>query len=416
MTYKTPWVYKSGLLYLILLGFLPGFAPAQSYDLLLKGGHVIDPANNLSRPMDLAISQGKIALVADRIDTSLSRKVIDVSGLYVVPGLIDPHAHVFVGSSPRTFADGFSSVSPDDFSFKSGITTMVDAGTSGWRNFEEFKHQVIDQSATRILAFLNIVGVGMVGSPHEQNIQDMDPYLTGLMIEKYPDIIVGTKIGHFHGEDFTPVQRALDAGIREDVPVLIECHLPEIPLQVILDNLRSGDIFTHTYGRVNDRQSILDDHGDLQPYVIKARQKGVFFDVGHGGGSFHFSEAVPATRGGFWPDSFGTDLHRFSMNSGMKDMLNIMSKFLSLGMPLNEVIEAATIKPATMLKRHDLGHLAVGAEADIAIIRLVEGQFGFIDSGGEAIEGTRKLQAEITIRAGKIVWDLNGLSAKRFTE
>jgi dihydroorotase len=293
---------------------------------------------------------------------------------------------------------------------------MVDAGTSGWRNFEEFKHQVIDQSATRVLAFLNIVGVGMVGSPHEQNIQDMDPYLTGLMIEKYPDIIVGTKIGHFHDADFTPVQKALDAGVREDVPVLIECHLPEIPLQVILDNLRPGDIFTHTYGRVNDRQSIMDEQGNLQPYVVKARQKGVYFDVGHGGGSFHFSEATPAARLGFWPDSFGTDLHRLSMNSGMKDMLNIMSKFLSLGMPLYEVIEAATIKPAMMLKRPDLGNLTVGSEADIAVLSLVEGQFGFIDSGGEVIEGSRKLQAEITIRAGKIVWDLNGLTAKKFAE
>lgn len=391
-------------------------AGAQNFDLILKGGHVIDPANQIDGIMDVAIAQGKIARVAENIPTEESRQTVDVSGLYVVPGLIDPHTHLFVGTTPRTFANGFSSVSPDDFSFRSGITTMVDAGTSGWRNFETFKAQVIDQSATRVLAFLNIVGVGMVGSPHEQNLQDMDPYLTGLMIRKYADIIVGTKIGHFHGETFEPVQKALEAGKAQDVPVLIECHLPEIPLEVILENLRPGDIFTHTYGRVNDRESILDDQGKLKSSVINARRKGVKFDVGHGGGSFHFSEALPATRQGFWPDSFGTDLHRFSMNSGMKDMLNIMSKFLAMGMPVYQVIESATSKPAAMLKRPDLGSLSVGAEADVAVLRILEGNFGFIDSGRESKEGNQKLQAEITFRAGRVMWDLNGLTASKFAE
>lgn len=188
------------------------YLPAQSFDLLLKGGHLIDPKNNLDGLFDLAIVDGKIAAVQENIAVADAKKVIDATGLYVVPGLIDLHTHVFVGPNSKTFANGFSSVSPDDFSFRSGITTMVDAGTSGWRNFEEFKAQIIDQSATRVLAFLNIVGVGMVGSPHEQNLQDMDPYLTGLMIEKYPDIIVGTKIGHYQGTEITPVQRAIEAG------------------------------------------------------------------------------------------------------------------------------------------------------------------------------------------------------------
>lgn len=256
----------------------------------------------------------------------------------------------------------------------------------------------------------------MVGSPHEQNLQDMDPYLTGLMIGKYPDIIVGTKIGHFHGATFEPVQKALDAGKAQEVPLLVECHLPEIPLDVILQNLRPGDIFTHTYGRVNDRESILDTSGNLKTSVVKARQKGVLFDVGHGGGSFHYSEAVPATRQGFWPDSFGSDLHRFSMNSGMKDMLNIMSKFLIMGMPLSEVIESATSKPAAMIKRPDLGHLGIGAEADIAVLSMLTGSFGYVDSGRETKEGHEKLQAEITFRAGRVVWDLNGLTTDKFAE
>ncbi|MCB0689848.1 MAG: amidohydrolase/deacetylase family metallohydrolase [Saprospiraceae bacterium] len=397
-------------IYLITTFYVHG----QPYDLLLKGGHLIDPKNEIDQLMDVAITEGKIAATGDNIAISQAKKVIDVSGLYVVPGLIDPHTHVFVGSAPRTFANGFSSVSPDDFSFKSGITTMVDAGTSGWRNFETFKSQVIDQSTTRVLAFLNIAGVGMVGPPSEQNIQDMDPYLTDLMIKKYPDIIVGVKIGHYTGDEFTPVQRALDAGSAQDVPVLVECHLPEIPLEVLLERLRPGDILTHAYGRVNDRASILDDQDHLKDAVVAARKKGVLFDVGHGGGSFHYSEAVPATKQGFWPDSFGSDLHRFSMNSGMKDMLNIMSKFLNLGMPLYDVIAAATNKPAAMIKRPDLGNLGIGSEADIAVLKVLDGKFGFTDSGKETAQGSQKLQAELTIRAGKIVWDLNGLSTQNF--
>lgn len=387
---------------------------AQEFDLLLKGGQVIDPANEINSELDIAIKDGKIAAIEANLDAQRAKNTIDVSGMVVTPGLIDPHTHVFVGSTPRTFANGFSSVSPDDFSFKSGITTMVDAGTSGWRNFETFKSQVIDQSNTRVLAFINIVGVGMVGPPSEQNIQDMDPYLTGLMIKKYPDIIVGTKIGHYTGDEFTPVQRALDASATEEKPLLVECHLPEIPLEVLMERLRPGDIFTHAYGRVNDRASILDEEDHLKPEVMEARKKGVYFDVGHGGGSFHYSEAIPATKQGFWPDSFGSDLHRFSMNSGMKDMLNIMSKFLNLGMPLYEVISSATSKPAAMIKRPDLGNLSVGTEADIAVLSILEGEFGFIDSGRESVTGSRKLQAELTLRAGRIMWDLNGLGAKKY--
>lgn len=183
-----------------------------------------------------------------------------------------------------------------------------------------------------------------------------------------------------------------------------------------MDRLRPGDIFTHTYGRVNDRASILDDQDQLKSIVLDARKKGIKFDVGHGGGSFHYSEAIPATRQGFWPDSFGSDLHRFSMNSGMKDMLNIMSKFLNLGMPLYEVIASASTRPAEMIKRTDLGNLSIGSEADVTVLKVLEGDFGFIDSGKESAHGSQKLQAELTIRAGRIVWDLNGLAASTFTQ
>ncbi len=389
-------------------------ALAQQYDLIIKGGRLIDPRNQIYEIVDVAVGDGIIQKVAKDIPTTKGQTIINAQGLIVTPGLIDIHTHVFVGEKENTFASGFSSVSPDDFTLKAGITTVVDAGTSGWRSFPKFKEEVIDRSKTRVLVFLNITGAGMIGAPDEEKLDDMDVTMTVKAIREYPDIIVGTKIGHYTGDQWTPFDRAVAAGTEANVPMILECHLPELPLEEVLNKMRKGDIFTHTYGAVNDRNWLLDDQGSVQPYVLEARRKGVYFDVGHGGGSFHYSLAVPALEQGFYPDSFGTDLHRFSMNAGMKDMLNIMSKFLNLGMPLEDVISKATWSPAQMIKREDLGHLSKGAEADIAILRVREGQFGYIDADGYKINGDKRLEAEITIRAGKIVWDLNGIAAKNF--
>lgn len=398
-------------LWIVLALVDPPAIKAQSFDILIKNGQLIDPKNQLNEKMDVAITSDRIAKIAADIPISQAKRVVDATGLYVVPGLIDIHAHLFVGPQSNTFANGFSSVSPDDFTFRSGVTTIVDAGTSGWRNFPDFKKQVIDQSRTRVLAFINICGGGMRGSPLEEDLSDMDVGKTAEAIQKFPDIIVGTKIGHFRGRDWIPFERALEAAVVTDSPLLLECHLPELPLEELLSRMRPGDIFTHAYGKVNDRASVLDEEGKLHPYVLEAQEKGIRFDVGHGGGSFHFSEAVPALRQGLKPNSFGTDLHRFSMNSGMKDMLNIMSKFLIMGLPLPEIIERATWRPAQTIKREDLGHLSEGAVADLSVLRVKEGQFGFIDSGGYKMTGRQKLEAELTLRAGKVVWDLNGMAA-----
>lgn len=387
---------------------------AQQYELIIKGGRLIDPRNKIDAMMDVAVGDGVIQEVSRNIAPSEGQTIIDAQGLIVAPGLIDIHTHVFVGEKEKTFASGFSSVSPDDFTLKAGITTVVDAGTSGWRSFPKFKEEVIDRSKTRVLVFLNITGAGMIGSPDEENLDDMDVAMTVKTIQEYPEIIVGTKIGHYRGDQWTPFDKAVAVGTKADVPMILECHLPELPLEMVLEKMRPGDIFTHTYGAVNDRNWLLDDQGSVQPYVWEARKKGVYFDVGHGGGSFHYSLAVPALEQGFYPDSFGTDLHRFSMNAGMKDMLNVMSKFLNLGMPLEDVIYKATWSPAKMIKRDDLGHLSEGAEADIAILRVREGQFGYIDADGYKINGDKRLEAELTIRAGKIAWDLNGIAAKNF--
>ena len=216
---------------------LTGSVQAQEIDILLKGGHVIDPKNNIDSRMDVAIANGKILKVAKDIPASGAKKVVNAEGLIVAPGLIDLHTHVFVGSKDG-FADGFSCLSPDDITFKAGITTVVDAGTSGWRNFPLFKKQVIDRSQTRVLAFLNIAGSGMTGFPSEEDINDMDSHMTALVIQQYPEIIVGVKLGHYRGSEWTPMDRALDAGRIANVPLFLECHLPMLPLEGLLERMR----------------------------------------------------------------------------------------------------------------------------------------------------------------------------------
>jgi dihydroorotase len=403
----------TSLLLACFLLFVSAAGQSQEIDILLKGGHVIDPKNNIDSQMDVGIANGKILKVAAEIPVNSARKVVDVRGMYVTPGLIDIHTHVFVGSNSG-FADGFSSVSPDDFTFKAGITTVVDAGTSGWRNFPVFKKQVIDRSQTRILAFLNIAGSGMTGFPSEEDINDMDSRMTSLVIQQYPDIIVGVKIGHYRGSDWTPFDRALEAGRITNLPLIVECHLPQLPLEGILARMRPGDIYTHSFCTASDRTCLLDEQGKVRLYVLEAQKKGIRFDVGHGGGMFHFNVAIPALKQGLLPNSFGSDLHRFSMNSGMKNMLDIMSKFLNMGMNIEDIIFRATWNSAQSVKRDDLGNLSEGTEADVAVLSIRKGSFGFIDTGGNKLEGDRKLEAELTIRAGKIVWDQNGISAQNW--
>ena len=402
------------LLFLVL-GLVLGTASiAQDHDIILLNGHLIDAKNGINQPMDIAIRDGKVSKIAEKILPKEGKRVIDVKGLIISPGLIDPHTHVYVGEKPRTFAGGSSSVSPDDFTFRSGVTTVVDAGTSGWRNFEDFKTKVIDVSQTRILAFLNIAGGGMQGNPAQEDITDMNPEITAQTIAKHPQHLVGVKIGHYEGKDWTPFDRALAAGKFANVPLLVECHLPEYSLVDQLERMRPGDILSHTYENIRDREPIVDNQGKLLPEVMAAKERGILFDVSHGGAGFWFDQAIPAIQQGLTPDTFGTDLHRFSMNSGMKNFSNVLSKFMAMGMTKEAVLSQATWKTAQALKREDLGHLSVGTEADIAIFRIRNGDFGFVDSAGQRIQGNQLLEAELTIRAGRIVYDLNGLSASPY--
>ncbi len=386
----------------------------QEIDVLLKGGHIIDVRHDLDAIMDVAIKDGLIHEVGKNIDPAKARKVVNVAGLWVCPGLIDIHTHVFYGSQVGKFANGRNSLAPDDIAPRAGITTMVDAGTSGWKNFPQFKKQVIETSKTRVLAFINIASNGMTGDSLEEDISEMKVRRTIAMIKEYPDDIVGVKIGHFRGKAWTPFDRALSVTKKTKRPLFVECHLPEYTLEAQLDRMRAGDIITHSFEKVSERMSVIDDDGRVRPFVFAAKEKGVLFDVGHGGAGFWFSEALPALEQGLAPTSFGSDLHRFSVNAGMKDLLNIMSKYLAMGMPFKDVIACATWSAAKSIRRHDLGHLGVGTVADIAVLRLREGRFGFVDAGKNRIEGNQRFEAELTMRGGAIIYDLNGLSATPF--
>lgn len=397
---------------LALFLFAASLLAAQTkYDLLLKGGHVIDAKNNLSAMRDVAIAGGRIALVAENIPASDARKTIDVSSLYVTPGLVDMHEHVFSGSMNREYL-GENCVRADSFSFRSGVTTVVDAGCSGWRNFGEFRDEVIYKEKTRVFAMLNIVGSGMGGRPDvEQNTKDMDPQRTAEVARRNSDVVVGIKVAHYAGPEWIAVDRGVEAGTLAHIPVMVDfaTFRQERPFQdLVLKHLRPGDIYTHQYlGAV----PMLDAEGRVLPYLFEARKRGIIFDVGHGGGSFLFRQAVPAIRQGFVPDSISTDLHTDSMNAGMKDMLNLMSKFLNMGMTLDDVVACSSWHPAREIHHEELGNLSVGSVADVAVLRLEHGNFGFVDSAHLRLRGDKKLVAEMTLREGKIVWDLNGMSS-----
>jgi dihydroorotase len=252
----------------------------------------------------------------------------------------------------------------------------------------------------------------MGGRPDvEQNTKDMEPERTAEVALRHKDVVVGIKIAHYAGPEWVAVDRAVEAGKLANIPVMVDfaTFRPERPFQeLVLSHLRPGDIYTHTY---LSAVPMLDDKGQLLPYLWEARKRGVIFDVGHGAGSFSWRQAVPAVKQGFLPDSISTDLHIDSMNAGMKDMLNVMSKFLNMGVPLEEVLRRSTVNPAREIRREELGHLSEGAPADVAVLRLVKGNFGFVDSARTRFNGDRKLTCEMTIRDGRIVWDLNGMGS-----
>jgi dihydroorotase len=407
---------KTYLLLLFMCIAATGLLSAQTYNIVIKGGHVIDPKNKINEVMDIAVNDGKIALIAKNIDVKEGRQVVNAGGMYVTPGLIDIHVHVFNGTNmDQQYMNGPNSIPPDGFTFRVGVTTVVDAGCAGWRTFPEFKRQTIDVSQTRVLAFLNIVGEGMRGGPFEQNQKDMDPKVTAEFALKNSKDIVGIKLAHYSGRDWNPVLLSEEAAKLSDMPFMVDLGgaRPALSLDTLFMQIfKPGDIFTHCYGQLGDsRESIVDAAtGKVRPFVFDAHKRGIIFDVGAGGISFAYSQAIPAVKSGLYPDAISTDLHIGSMNGATKDMLTTMDKFLAMGMDLQSVINASTWKPAQIIKREELGHLTVGSEADIAILKMRTGKFGLFDYTGHKLETDKKLECEMTIRAGRIVYDLNGIA------
>lgn len=381
------------------------------YDLLLKNGHVLDPANRIDGVMDVAIAAGKIARVEADIPAAQARKTIDVKGLYVTPGLVDLHAHVF----------GYSgSVFPDDTALPACTTTVVDAGGAGWRTFDEMKRRSIEPSRTRVLALLNIVGHGMIGPKFEDDTTDMDPQKTAAAILANREHIVGIKTAHFGGYGWTAIDRAIEAGRLSQTPVMVDdkifTNTGRTSREKLLVKMRPGDIHTHMY---NDRQLELLDRftGKVQPYMLEARKRGVIFDLGHGAGSFLWPVATKAMEQGFAPDTISTDLHSSSIMTVESDMPNCMSKLLNLGMSLPGAILRSTVQPAKAISRFpQLGTLGVGQVADVAILRLRSGVFSYKDAWQKKFLGTRRLECALTVREGQTVFDRDGRGYPEWTK
>lgn len=391
---------------------------SHQYDLLLKNGHVIDPANNRDGKMDVAISGGHIAAVGPDLNPALAAQVVDVAGHYVTPGIVDIHVHVYHTREPEGL-----SVMADSHSFRSGVTTMVDTGTAGAKHFLHFKRTVIDRVKTRIFAYINIVDLGMLGD-FEQDIRTMDPELAASIVLAYPDVCVGIKTAHYWTRQpfdeahppWAAVDRAVEAGNICQKPVMVD-FWPRPPErsydELILKKMRPGDIHTHVFAQ---QFPVLDDQGKPNPILFEARERGVIFDVGHGAGSFWFRNAQPAMEGGFMPDSISTDLHTGNVHGVVVDMQTTMNKLLNLGMPLQEVIYRSTVTPAREIGHPELGNLTTGAEADVAVFKLLTGEFSYVDCGRAKIYGDKKLECALTLRAGKIVFDPTGLSMPRWQD
>jgi len=386
------------------------------YDLLLKGGRVIDPANNIDAPLDVAVRGDRIAQVAPDLPAAQAAQTVDASGMVVTPGLIDIHAHVYHTREPETL-----SVIADHHTFRSGVTTVVDTGTAGAKHFLHFKRTVIDRWKTRIFAFINIVQSGMIGD-FEQDINEMDPELAASIALAYPEDCVGIKTAHYwvsapFDEAHPPwaaVDRALEAADICKKPLMVDFwHREGRTYQELLRKMQPGDIHTHVYAQ---QFPILNEANKPADFMFEARERGIIFDLGHGAGSFWFRQAIPALRGGFPPDSISTDLHIGNVNGVVHDMLNTMSKLLCMGMSLEEVISRSTVAPAREIGHPELGTLSIGAEADIAVLRQESGAFGYVDCGYARMNGDRKLSCEMTIRAGEIVYDLNGRSTPHWED
>jgi len=369
-------------------------------DLVIRGGTVVDAAQGLHGQRDIAIAHGRIVRVAPDIEAELPAEVLDASGHLVTPGLIDIHVHVYPGVSHY-------GVDPDSTCLSRGVTTVCDAGSAGADTFEGLRRYVISVSETRVVAYLNISAIGMV-SPLNNELEDLrqaNPERAIAVCERNRDVIQGVKVRLARtmvGQNgIQPLRLAKRAAEATGMPIMVHVGDTPGPLGEILAELRPRDIVTHCFhGRAH---GVVDGHGEVLPEVREAAARGIIFDVGHGVGSFSFDVARKALRGGLVPGTISSDLHYYNVNGPVFDLATTMSKFLHLGLTLDEVLAKTTTTPAGLLglSTH-LGAIREGMLADLAVFRLASGDFEFEDSMGEKVRGTQRLEPVAVIKGGRL--------------
>lgn len=373
----------------------------MGHDLILRGARVIDPGSGLDRVTEVAFGGGRVAVVGDSLDTT-GAEVADLPGRIVTPGLIDLHTHVYWGGTSL-------GIDAADFARKSGVTTCVDTGSAGPGNFAGFLRHVIEPSPVRILAYLHVSFAGiygfsnriMVGESHDARL--MAPREAAAVVKAHPETIVGLKVRigrHASGPSgIDPLVIAIEVAELTGLPIM--CHIDEPPpsYAAVVDMLRTGDILTHCYRPFPN--SPLKGNA-VRPALMKARERGVLFDVGHGMGSFSWSVARGMMAAGFPPDTISSDIHALCINGPTFDQVTTLSKFLALGMPLAEVIARSTTAPAAALGRPELGRLGPEGPGDATILRLCEdGPYDLEDVEGDVLAAPQRLVAEGCIIGGR---------------
>ncbi len=386
------------------LSLAPAGVLAQSdrFDLVIRGGEVLDPSQKLRAKRDVGIRNAVIAALEPEIADSRAKQLLDARGKLVLPGLVDMHAHVY----PQGSALGLPA---DELVPYTATTTYVSAGDAGANNFSALKHYIVAQARSRIYAFVHISSIGLAGFPVGEmlNIDYADVDLAAKTLAENHEIVIGVKVREsldvVGTNGIEPLKRAVLACERSGVKgARVMCHIGNAPgdLSALLDTLRPGDILTHSYSSVGNNTV---QNGKLIAAALAAKKRGVLIDVGHGGASFDYTVAEPAIQQGLVPDTIGSDIHAVSGNTpGMPYLPWVMSKFLNMGFSLEQVVTMATSAPAKVIGRLDkLGTLAIGAPADVSILELVEGPVDFVDTRKNSRKGSRHLKPVATVRAGR---------------
>src|SRR5262247_936004 len=374
----------------------------MAYDLLLKGGHVIDASQNLDGRMDVAFAAGKVAALGPNLEGAAGTVVRNVAGTIVTPGLIDLHTHVYWGGTSL-------GIDAEDFCRRSGVTTAVDTGSAGPGNFAGFRKHVIERSAVRILAYLHVSFAGiyafsprvMVGESEE--IRLMAPIDAVEVANANRDLIVGIKVrvgARASGRSGTvPLDIALQVADEVGMPVMAHIDDPPPSYEEVIARLRPGDVLTHAFRPYPNAPATA--QGTVKQAVLDARRRGVLFDIGHGKGSFAFKTARAMLANGFLPDTISSDVHALCINGPAFDQVTTMSKFLCLGMPLPGDIKQSTVNAAFALKRPELGSLKPGSVGDATILSVKDGRFDYVDVVGEHLTGDRRIVSEGVVIAGR---------------